>query len=187
MGKWVFFGVVVHFFVKMCIFLFTYSVAQGGHIAESARVLARRSAAPPRYRMALARQNRAMCSPRARKPRVQRPRDHDNQSTTPHQQSDCRQFTTSSLYSNSNAHTAATIRRVDCTWHSHVNNVWKVFRNPTLSHCRKTAPRLTLTTLCLLVRLYMLAYLFTEKIACSRGRDVVSAAVKIDRVCVYSH
>lgn len=93
----------------------TYSVAQGGHIAESARVLARRSAAPPRYRMALARQIRAMSSPCATKPRVQRPRDHDNQSTTPHDQSDCRQFTTSSLYLK--LYTAATNRRVaaDCT------------------------------------------------------------------------
>lgn len=78
----------------------TYNVAQRGHIAESVRVVARRSAAPPRYRMAPSRQVVSASS-----------RDHDTRATLPrpaprrprvrstyrHQQSDCRQAHRSQL------------------------------------------------------------------------------------------
>lgn len=98
----------------------TYNVAQRGHIAESARVLARRSAAPPRYRRMAPAGRRArtepcppppprslprplllprprprpLSVPRAYHPRALPPRPHErDKSTNRHaEQSDCQQY-----------------------------------------------------------------------------------------------
>lgn len=124
----------------------TYNVAQRGHIAESVRVVARRSAAPPRYRRMAPRRQHARPAARARHLAPAR----SSTCSEPARATSPRIPTPNSPTVDNSQHRHYTSIHPARPWHSYVNNIWKLSRNAcTLSHCRKSFQSETLTRFCL--------------------------------------